>query len=340
MLNMQRRTLDAGRNPIRRREFFALLGSVAAAWPLVARAQPAGKKPTIGILAAATPSIGGQWVAALVQRLAELGWIDGRTASIEQRWSEGRAERFSEIAAEFVRLKVDVIVTSGAADAVVKRQTSAIPIVFAVAGDPVGSGLVASLAHPGSNATGFSLQATDLAGKRLELLSEVRPGLRRLAIIGNVGYSAVVLEMTAAQAAAHTLGLEMTTLQIRRAEDIAPAMESLGGHVEALYVCADPLLVAVGRQISALALAARLPTVYPLREYVDAGGLMSYGPDFLDLWRRAAEIADKILRGAKPADIPVEQPTKFDLVINRKTAKTLGLTIPQTLLATANDLIE
>jgi putative ABC transport system substrate-binding protein len=325
---------------MRRRDFIALFGGVAVAWPRVAPAQPAGKKPTIGILAAATPSMEGQWVDALVQRLAELGWIDGRTISIERRWGEGRTERFSEIAAEFVQLKVDVIVTAGTAGVVVKRETSAIPIVFAVAGDPIGSGLVASLAHPGGIATGFSLQATDLAGKRLEMLSEVLPGMRRLAISGNVGYSAAVLEIKAAQAAARTLGLEMTTLETRRAEDIAPAIESVRGHVEALYVVADALFLANGQQISTLALAARLPTIYPLREFVDVGGLMSYGPDFLDLWRRAAEIVDKILRGAKPADIPVEQPTKFDLVINRITAKTLGLTIPQTLLATANDLIE
>ena len=184
------------------------------------------------------------------------------------------------------------------------------------------------------------LPASDLAGKRLQLLSEIILGMRRLAIIGNVGYSAVVLEITAAQAAAHTLGLEMKTLEIRRAEDIPPAVESIRGHVEALYVVADALLVANGQQISTLALTARLPTVYPLREFVDVGGLMSYGADFLDLWRRAADVADRIPRGAKPADIPVEQPTKFDLVINRKTAKALGLTIPQTLLATANDLIE
>jgi putative tryptophan/tyrosine transport system substrate-binding protein len=325
---------------MRRRDFIALFGGGAVAWPHVTRAQPMEKKPTIGILAAATPSMEGQWVDVLVQRLAELGWIDGRTASIERRWGEGRTERFSDIAAEFVQLKVDMIVTVGAAAVVVKRVTSAIPIVFAVAGDPIGSGLVANLAHPGSNATGFSLQATDLAGKRLQLLSEILLGMRRLAIIGNVGYSAVVLEIMAAQAAAHGLGLEMTTLEIRRAEDIAPAIESVRGNVEALYVVADALIVANGEQIGTLALTARLPTVYPLREFVDVGGLMSYGPDFSDLWRRAADIADRILRGAKPADIPVEQPTKFDLVINRKTAKTLGLTVPQTLLATANDLIE
>jgi putative ABC transport system substrate-binding protein len=325
---------------MRRREFLVLIGSTAAAWPPRARAQPAGKKPTIGILAAATPAMEGQWVAALVQRLVELSWIDGRTVAIELRWGEGRVERYSEIAAEFVRLKVDVIVTAGGAGVVVKRETSGIPIVFAVAGDPIGSGLIASLAHPGGNATGFSLQATDLAGKRIELLREILPSVRRLAIIGNADYSAAALEMGEAQTMARQVGLEITTLEARQVEDIAPAIEGLKGQAEALYVVADALFVSNGAQISNMALAARLPSIYPLREFVDAGGLISYGPDFLDLWRRAAEIVDKILRGAKPADIPVEQPTKFDLVINRKSAKTLGLTIPQTLLATANDLIE
>lgn len=323
-----------------RREFIALLGGVAVALPRFARAQPAGNKPTIGILAAATPAVEGKWVAALVQRLAELGWIDGRTVSIEQRWGEGRVERFSEITAEFVRLKVDVIVTAGTAGAVVKQQTSTIPIVFAVAGDPIGSGLVASLAHPGGNATGFSLQATDLAGKRLELLSEVLPGLRRFAIIGNVGYSAVVLEMKGVEAAAHTLGLEMTALGVRRAEEIAPAIATVKSRAEALYVVPDGLLVASAPQLGTLALAARLPSIYGLREFVDAKGLMSYGPNFPDLWRRAGELVDKILRGVNPADIPVEQPTKFDLVINLTTAKALGLSIPQTLLATADEVIE
>ena len=251
-----------------------------------------------------------------MQRLRELGWIEGRTVAIEYRWAEGRSERFAEIAAEFVRLKVDVIVTSGTAVLAAKQATSVIPIVFAVAGDPVGTGLVASLARPGGNVTGLSIQATDLAGKRLELLREVVPGLRRLAIMANVGNPAAVLEMGEVQATARTLGLEVATFEIRRAEDIAPAFEALKGRADALYVCADPLVNTNRIRINTLALGARLPTMYGFREYVEAGGLMSYGPNFPDLFRRAADFVDKILRGAKPADIPVEQPTKFDLVIN------------------------
>ena len=292
-------------------------------------------------MGAATPSAESQWVAAFVQRLRELGWIEGRTVAIEYRWAEGRSERFAEIAAEFVRLKVDVIVTSGTAAVVAAKQaTSVIPIVFAAAGDPVGTGLVASLARPGGNVTGLSIQQTDLAGKRLELLREVVPGLRRLAIMANVGNPAAVLEMGEVQAAARTLGLEVATLEIRRAEDIAPAFEALKGRADALYVCADPLVNTNRIRINTLALGARLPTMHGIREYVEAGGLMSYGPNFPDLFRRAADYVDKILRGAKPADIPVEQPTKFDLVINLTTAKALGLDVPPTLLARADEVIE
>ena len=326
---------------MRRREFITLLGGAAAAWPLAARAQQPAKLPTIGFLGASTPSAQSQWVAAFVQRLRELGWIEGRTVAIEYRWAEGRSERFAEIAAEFVRLKVDVIVTAGTAAVLAAKQaTSVIPIVFAVAGDPVGSGLVASLARPGGNVTGLSIQATDLAGKRLELLREVVPGLRRLAIMANVGNPGAVLEMGEVQAAARTLGLEVATLEIRRAEDIAPAFEALKGRADALYVCADPLVITNRIRINTLALGARLPTMHGIREYVEAGGLMSYGPNFPDLFRRAADYVDKILRGAKPADIPVEQPTKFDLVINLTTAKALGLDVPPTLLARADEVIE
>ena len=209
-----------------------------------------------------------------------------------------------------------------------------------MAGDPVGTGLVASLARPGGNVTGLSIQQTDLAGKRLELLREVVPGLRRLAILANVGNPAAVLEMGEVQAAARTLGLEVATLEIRRAEDIAPAFEALKGRADALYVCADPLVNTNRIRINTLALGARLPTMHGFREYVEAGGLMSYGPNFPDLFRRAADYVDKILRGAKPADIPVEQPTKFDLVINLTTAKALGLDVPPTLLARADEVIE
>jgi ABC-type uncharacterized transport system substrate-binding protein len=279
-------------------------------------------------------------VAALVKRLNELGWIEGRTITIEYRWAEGRDERYAEIAAEFVRLKVDVIVTQGGAVAAAKQATSTIPIVFTVAADPLGSGLVESLARPGGNVTGLSLQFTDLAGKRLELLREAVSGLGRMAIMANGGYRAAVLEMGEVQETARRLGLEVTDIAIRRAEDIGPAIESVKGRAQALYVAGDPLMSTNQIRINMLALAARLPTMYGIREYVEAGGLMSYGANFPGMFRRGAELVDIILRGAKPADLPVEQPTKFDLVINLITAKALGLEVPPTLLARADEVIE
>ncbi len=329
---------------MRRRAFIALLGSAAflpsCLWPLAGRAQQAGKLPTIGFLGAATPSSWSQWTTAFVQRLRELGWIEGRTVAIEYRWAEGRIERYAEISAEFVRLKVDVIVTSGGAVLAAKQSTSLIPIVFALATDPVGLGFVASLARPGGNVTGLSSQSTDTAGKRLELLRELVPGLRRLAIMANIGYPGAVLEMGEVHAAARTLGLEVITLEIRRADDIARAFETLKSRAEALFVLADPLINTNQARINALAVDARLPTMSGFRDYVETGGLMSYGPNYPDLFRRAADYVDRILRGARPGDIPVAQPTKFDLVINLKTAKALGLEIPPTLLARADEVIE
>jgi putative tryptophan/tyrosine transport system substrate-binding protein len=325
---------------MRRRDFVTLLGGAVFAWPLGARAQPA-KRPTIGYLGSGTPATQGQWVPPFVQRLRELGWIEGHNLAIEYRWAEGRTERFSEIAAEFVRLKVDVIVTYATPPTLAAKQaTSVIPIVFAVAGDPVGTGLVASLARPGGNVTGLSLQAIDYVGKRLELLREVVPGLRRLAILVNVGNPIGVLEMREVQATARTLGLEVITSEIRRGEDIAPAFEVLKGRTEALYVVTDPLVTTNHARIHTLAMGAHLPTMHDGREYVEAGALMSYGPSRPDLFRRAADHVDKILRGTKPGDIPVEQPTKFDLVINLTTAKVLGLTIPESFLLRADQVIE
>jgi len=326
---------------MKRREFITLLGGAAAAWPLPARAQQAGKLPTIGYLGTAVPLAWSPWTAAFVQRLRELDWIEGRTVAIEYRWAEGRVERYGEIAAEFVRLKVDVIVTVGTAAAAAKQATSVIPIVFAVAADPVGSGLVASLARPGGNVTGLSNQQVDIAGKRLELLREVLPDFRRLAIIANVGYPAAVLDMNEVQVAARKLGLEVVDkLEIRKPEDVAPAFDALKGGAQALYVCGDALVDSVRARINTLALGARLPTLYPNREYLQAGGLMSYGPSFPDLFLRAADYVDKILRGAKPGSLPVEQPTKFELVINLTAAKALGLTIPESFLLRADELIE
>jgi ABC-type uncharacterized transport system substrate-binding protein len=324
---------------MRRRDLITLLGG-AAAWPLAARAQQPGKLPTIGFLGAA-PSIESQRVAAFVQRLRELAWIDGRNLAIEYRWAEGRNERYAENAAEFVRLKVDVIVTSATPPTLAAKQaTTLIPIVFAAVSDPVGTGLVASLARPGGNVTGLANQMSDTAGKKLEFLREVVPGLRRLAIMANVGNPASVLEMGEAQATARTLGLEVTTSEIRRAEDIAPAFEALKDRADALYLCPDPLMNANRTRINILAVGARLPTMHGVREYVEAGGLMSYGANISNQFRRVADFVDKILRGAKPADIPVEQPTKFDLIINLTAAKALGLDIPPTLLARADEVIE
>ena len=237
--------------------------------------------PTIGFLGS-DASAWSPWTAAFVERLRELGWIEGRTIAIEYRWSEGRPERVAEIAAEFVRLKVDVIVTNGDAAPTVKQATAVIPIVFALAIDPVGGGLVASLARPGGNVTGLSIQQTDLAGKRLELLREVVPRLRRLAIMVNVGFPQAVLEMGEVQAAARTLGLEVAPLEIRRAEDIAPAFEALKAQADALYVVGDALVAANRTRIITLALGARLPTIFNTRDFVQAGGLMSYGPNYSD----------------------------------------------------------
>jgi putative ABC transport system substrate-binding protein len=326
---------------MRRRQFLCVVGAAAGAWPFAAHAQQATKLPTIGFLGSSTPVAWRPWLAAFVLRLRELGWIEGRTVAIEVRWAEGKSERFAEIAAEFARLNVDVIVTSGAAAPASKRTTSAIPIVFMLANDPVGTGLVASLSRPGGNVTGLSNQSSDLAGKRLELLREVIPGLRSLAVLVNVvnapGGGA---EMATVKTAARALGLEIITLEIRRAEDIAPSIETLNGKAGAVYVVQDPLFIATRDRISTSVLSARLPTVHPAREFVEAGGLMSYGASFPDTFRRAADYVDKILKGAKPGDLPVEQPTKFDLVVNQTTAKALGLTLSPTLLTRADEVIE
>ena len=324
---------------MRRRDFLTGI-VVSSTVPLTARAQQPGKLPTIGFLGA-SPSIESDRVAAFVQRLRELAWIDGRNLAIEYRWAEGRNERYAEAAAELVRLKVDIIVTVATpATLAAKRATTVIPIVFGAASDPIRTGLVESLARPGGNVTGLSNQISDTGGKKLEFMREIVPSLRQVAILANVGNPAAVLDMVEAQASARKLGLGVTTSEIWRAEDIAPAFDALKGHADALYVCTDPLVNTHRIRVNILALAARLPTIHSLREYVEAGGLMSYGPNIPDLLRRAADFVDKILHGARPVDIPVEQPTKFDLVINLTTAKALGLTIPESLLARATEVIE
>jgi putative ABC transport system substrate-binding protein len=324
---------------MKRRDFITLLGGAAAAWPLAVRAQQAAM-PVIGFLGAGTPSAS-DWVTAFVQRLRELDWIEGRNIAIEYRWAEGRPDRAAESAAEFVRRKVDVIVVQGTPPAIAAKQaTVAIPIVFTAVGDPVGNNLVASLAHPGGNITGLSSQQSDLATKRLELLREVVPQLHRLGIFVNVENPVALLDTRELEQAAHTLGLEVAALDIRRAEDIAPALAAFKGRVDALYTYADLLTITNRALINNLALDERLPTMHGIREFVITGGLMSYGVNVPDLFRRAADFVDKILRGAKPSELPVEQPTKFDLVLNLKTAKALSLTVPDKLLALADEVIE
>jgi len=323
---------------MRRRVFIAGLGA-ATVFPFVAHAQQ-GKLPTIGFLGTTTPATWERYVPAFVHRLNELGWVEGKTVAIEYRWAEGRNDRFGEIAAEFVRLKVDVIVTSGGAGVAVKQATSTIPIVLALANDPVGSGLVASLARPGGNVTGLSLLAPDLAGKRLENLRRVLPGVRRLAIFGNAGYPAAVTEMVDLQTTARTLGIDATIPEVRRTENMAPVIEQLKGRVDAVYVCADPLISTNQTLINELTLAARLPTMHGARYYVESGGLISYGPHYADMFRRAGDYVDRILRGAKPGDLPIEQPIKFELVINLKIARALGITLSPSILASADEVIE
>ena len=305
---------------VKRREFITLIGGAAAAWPLAARTQQV-KLPIIGFLGANTPAAQLQWTAAFVQRLRELGWVEGRNVGIEYRWAEGRTERYTEIASEFVRLNVDVILTHGTLATIrAKQTTSLIPIVFTVVGDPVGTGIVGSLARPGGNVTGQSSVTPDLAAKRLELLRNIVSRLDRMGIFGNIDNPTVVLEMDEVEATARKLGLEVIRIGIRRAEDIRPAFESLRGRADALYIATDPLVLTNGIRINILAVGARLPTTFNGKEYVQAGGLMSYGANYPHLYRRAADHVDKILRGAKPEEIPVEQPTNFDLTINLTTA--------------------
>src|SRR4051794_18494715 len=329
---------------MKRREFITLLGAAAASilWASTARAQQ-GKLPTIGFLGQSTAAAESQRVVPFVQRLRELGWVDGRNIAIDYRWAEGRSDRYSQIAAEFTEIKVDLIVTQGPAAVAAKRATSTIPIVMAVANDPVGDGLIASLSRPGGNVTGLSNLQIDLAGKRLELLRELHPGLRRLVVlanVGNPGYPSALLEIGAVEAAASTLGFEVAKFEIRRSEDIAPGFEALKGRADAIYVIGDSLITTNRTRINTLALSARLPTVFGNREYVEAGGLVSYGPYFSDMYRRAADYVDKILHGAKPSDLPVEQPTKFYLIINSTIAKAIGLTVPPALLSRADEVIE
>lgn len=323
-----------------RREFVA--GFVAAIiWPWAGRAQQPAKVRTVGLLGASSPDTAGPWIAAFVGRLGELGWTEGKNVVIEYRWAEARNERYSEIAAELTSRNVDVIVTWASAPVLAaKRTTATIPIVFAAQMDPVGAGVVTSLARPGGNITGMSIQQTDTAGKRIELLREVAPKLARLAVMANAGAPGAMLEMREVVTTARNLKLEAIPIEVRQADEIFSSIESLKNRADALYVATDPLMFNNRVRINALAQTQLLPTIYGSREYVDAGALMSYGPNWADLFRHAAGQVDKILRGTKPADIPVEQPTKFDLVVNAKTARALGIELPASLVARADEVLE
>jgi len=325
---------------MRRREFIALLGG-AAVWPLAARAQQGGKVYRIGFFsagAANTPHLR----AAFVETLRKLGWIEGKNVVFEYRYAENRLERLPELAEELVRLNVDIIVAPGTlAPLAAKRVTTTIPIVMANAGDPLGSGLVSSLARPGGNVTGLSLMVPDIGGKRLELLKDVLPRMSSVAVLWNVAnpYPALVFRET--ESAARTFGIEVQSLEVRGPGDFDGVFENARlQHPEALITVEDPLTVNYRKQIVDFAATNRLPAIHGVREFVEAGGLMAYGASLSDLLRRAAGYVDKIFKGAKPADLPVQQPTKFEFVINLKAAKALGLTIPPSLLARADEVIE
>jgi putative tryptophan/tyrosine transport system substrate-binding protein len=325
---------------MRRRKFITLLGSAVTALPFAVRAQQP-PLPVIGLMGADSAAAQSRMTAAFVQRLRELGWTEGRNVIIEYRWAEGNTERFAEIAAEFVQRNVSIILTHNTPPTLAaKHATSTIPIVFATAGAPVETGLVSSLARPGGNITGLSSQASEIAGKRLEILRQALPGLRRLATISDIGNPWAALEVSQIKDAARILGIEVTTFEVGRGGEIDSVFDVMKGRTDALYVLAVPLLFANRMLIGSLALGARLPTVCLVREYVEAGGLMSYGPNWPSMWRRAADLVDKILRGAKPAELPIEQPTEFDLVINLATAKALGLEVPLQLQQLANEVIE
>jgi putative ABC transport system substrate-binding protein len=324
--------LSLGRETVERREFIKIVCGLVGTWPIVAYAQQVGELRRIGVLGA-DATVWSSWTAAFVTRLRELRWTTGETIDVDYRWAGGSSKRVSDFTAEFLRRNVDVIVTYGAAAAVVQQATTTTPIVLAVASDP-GVGLLAR--RPDGNVTGISIRQSELISKRLDLLREVVPHLRRLVIMGNAGYAMPVLEAQEAKAAAQALGLEAARLQIWQSEDIAPAFEAIRGKADALYVVSDALIAANRTLINTLALSARLPTMLSYGDYVKAGGLMSYGPNYANLFRQAADMVDKILRGTKPGDIPVEQPSNFELVINPETAKALGITVPESLLANAD----
>jgi putative ABC transport system substrate-binding protein len=327
---------------MKRREFISLVGA-AAAWPLAARAQQVGKTPQIGYLGVSSPSLEPHYVEAFRQKLRELGHVEGKNIAIEYRWAEGQDDRLPNLASELVRLKPDVIVTTGTPGAVAAMQaTKTIPIVMASSADPVGSGLVASLARPGGNVTGFTILGPELEGKRLELLKQAVPGLSQLAVLWNPSNPGIVSYFETVKNAGRALQISLgPVVEIRRSDELDSAFTAIASaRPHALVVIADRFLLSHRKQIVEFAAVKRLPTMYRYREYVDAGGLMSYAPSNIELFLGTAIYVDKILKGAKPGDLPIQEPTKFELVINLKTAKALGLDMPLHLQQLANEMIE
>lgn len=327
---------------MKRRKFITLLGA-ATAWPLAARAQQTGKMSRIGYLGSSSPSLEPHYVEAFRQKLRDLGYVEGENIAIEYRWAEGQDDRLPNLATELVRLKPDIIVTTGTPGALAAMQaTKTIPIVMASSGDPVGLGLVASLVRPGGNVTGFTILGPELEGKRLEFLKQAVPDLARIAVLWNPSNPAIVLFFATMENAGRALRISLDpVVEVRRADELDSAFVAIAGaRPPALVVLADRFLLAHRKRIVEFAAANRLPGMYPFREYVDAGGLMSYAPSNIELFRGAATYVDKILKGAKPGDLPVQQPTKFELIVNLKSAKAIGIDVPASLLLRADELIE
>jgi putative ABC transport system substrate-binding protein len=329
---------------MRRREFITLVGSTAAIWPFAAQAQQQpGKVFRIGYLGTSLPSLEKPFIDAFLKQLRELGYVEGESIVVEYRWAEGQDDRLPDLAAELVRTKPDVIVTTGTPGTLAaKRATGSIPIVFASSGNPINTGLVSSLARPGGNVTGFTISGPELEGRRLQLLKDAVPALARLAVLWNSANPGNIDFYQLVEGAAAAMAMQFgPVLDVRRIDDFSAAFSTLAtGKPDAMIVLADRFLLAHRAEIVNFAATNRLPAMYPYKAYVDAGGLISYAPSDLDQFRRTADYVDKILKGAKPADLPVQEPINFELVINLKTAKALGLNISQQLLATADVVIE
>jgi len=327
---------------MKRREFITLLGGAAVAWPLVAHAQQAVKIPRIGLLSPFSPANTAIWHKAFLRGLRDLGWVDGKNIAIEYRYAEGRNDHLPGLIADLARLKVDIIVTTVTSDTLAaKNAANAIPIVMVAAGDPVATGIVASLARPGGNITGLSQMATDLTGKRLELLKEIAPNISSMAVLLNPDNPISRLSGNEIDLPARKMKVEVHLLEVRSIGDLNKAFQQAAkARMDALAIMPDPVFVTNLKRIADFAIQNRLPSMFHLREFADVGGLMSYGVDRTDLFRRAAIFVDKLLKGASPANLPIEQPTKFELAINLKTANALGLTVPPSLLAIADEVIE